>query len=147
MRERYAGLYRHDDVLSRLLSLDAALLVGRILIAILFIRAGTLKLMALDATAGYINTKLGMGSVLAPLTGLFELLTGLLIAVGFQTRTVAAVVFLFTAAASLIFHDYWNMTGQPAVANATNFYKNLAIMGGLLILFAAGPGRYSLDKR
>ena len=57
------------------------------------------------------------------------------------------MVFLFTAAATLIFHDYWNMTGAAANANATNFYKNLAILGGLLILVAAGPGRYSLDKR
>ena len=57
------------------------------------------------------------------------------------------MLFLFTAAATLIFHDYWNMTGAAATANSTNFYKNLAILGGLLILVAAGPGRHSLDKR
>src|SRR5215210_5101738 len=145
MRDRYANIYGPNDAVGRLVSLDVVLLIGRILLVILFIRAGFSKLTGLEGTASYINTKLAMGATLAPIVGVLELVTGILIAAGFQTRLAAAVLFLFTAAATLIFHDYWNMTG--AAANATNFYKNLAILGGLLILVAAGPGRHSLDKR
>jgi putative oxidoreductase len=147
MRDRYANIYGPNDAVGRLVTLDVVLLIGRILLVILFIRSGFMKFGALEGTAGYINSKLGMGATLAPIVAVLELLGGILIAVGFQTRIAAAVLFLFTAAASLIFHDYWNMTGAAATANAINFYKNLGLMGGLLILVAAGPGRYSLDKR
>ena len=147
MRDRYANIYGPNDAVGRLVSLDVVLLIGRILLVILFIRAGFSKLTGLEGTATYINTKLAMGATLAPIVGVLELGTGILIAAGFQTGLAAAVLFLFTAAATLIFHDYWNMTGAAAAANATNFYKNLAILGGLLILVAAGPGRHSLDKR
>jgi len=147
MRDRYPTLYGPNDAVGRLISLDAVLLIGRILLIILFVRSGFSKLTGLEGTAGYINTKLGIGATLAPIVGVLELLGGLLVAVGFQTRIASAVLFLFTAAATLIFHDYWNMTGPTAAANAVNFYKNLSIMGGLLILVAAGPGLYSVDKR
>ena len=147
MRDRYANIYGPNDAVGRLVSLDVVLLIGRILLVILFIRAGFSKLTGLEGTATYINTKLAMGVTLAPIVGVLELVTGILIAAGFQTRLAAAVLFLFTAAATLIFHDYWNMTGAAAAANATNFYKNLAILGGLLILVAAGPGRHSLTTK
>ena len=123
MRDRYANIYGPNDAVGRLVSLDVVLLIGRILLVILFIRAGFSKLTGLEGTASYINTKLAMGATLAPIVGVLELGTGILIAAGFQTRLAAAA------------------------ANATNFYKNLAILGGLLILVAAGPGRHSLDKR
>ena len=106
MRDRCANIYGPNDAVGRLVSLDVVLLIGRILLVILFIRAGFSKLTGLEGTATYINTKLAMGVTLAPIVGVLELVTGILIAVGFQTRLAAAVLFLFTAAATLIFHDY-----------------------------------------
>ena len=106
MRDRYANIYGPNDAVGRLVSLDVVLLIGRILLVILFIRAGFSKLTGLEGTASYINTKLAMGATLAPIVGVLELGTGILIAAGFQTRLAAAVLFLFTAAATLIFHDY-----------------------------------------
>jgi putative oxidoreductase len=147
MRDRYPAIYRVEDRAGRLITLDAALLVGRVLLVVLFITSGFNKLMALGPTATYIGGKLPMGAVLAPAVGILELIGGIMIAVGFQTRIAAAALFIFTLAATFIFHDFWNMTGQARSSNAINFYKNLAIMGAFLILVAAGPGRYSVDKR
>lgn len=147
MRDRYPGLYRYEDRAGGLVTLDTALLIGRILLVVLFIWSGFNKFMALGPVGGYIGTKLPMGTALAPIVATVELLFGVLIAVGFQTRVASAVLLLFTAAAALIFHDFWNMTGPPRSANAINFYKNLALIGGFLILIAAGPGRFSIDRR
>jgi putative oxidoreductase len=47
----------------------------------------------------------------------------------------------------LIGHHYWTMTGMEQYANSINFFKNISIIGGLLLLCATGPGKYSLDRR
>src|SRR5215207_3978323 len=80
MRDRYANIYGPNDAVGRLVSLDVVLLIGRILLVILFIRAGFSKLTGLEGTASYINTELTMGVTLAPIVGVLELVTGILIA-------------------------------------------------------------------
>ncbi len=126
---------------------DALLAVGRVVIAILFVMSGVEKVMDLSATAAAIGGKgLPMPSVLAVATVVLELGGGLLIVVGWQTRIVALAVAVFTAVAGYFFHDFWHYPEGPQYTNnMIRFMKNVSIIGGLLMLCAAGAGRYSLD--
>jgi putative oxidoreductase len=127
---------------------DLLLLVGRIAIVLLFVLSGGWKLMNLTGTAGYIASKgLPMSGVLAPVVGVFEIAAGLAIVAGFQTRIAAMLLAGFTVLASVIFHNFWTMEGTARQINALSFYKNVAMIGGLLLLVVTGPGRYSVDRR
>lgn len=117
--------------------------VGRVLLALLFIISGFGKLMDPAGTAGYIaSAGLPLPQVLAWATIVIELLGGLLLAVGFQTRLVATVIFLFTAVVTVVYHPWWSDPGQKI-----SFLKNLAVMGGLLYAAAHGAGRFAVDKQ
>jgi len=54
---------------------------------------------------------------------------------------------LYTLGTALIGHHFWTMTGMEQYANMINFYKNISIIGGLLLLCATGPGKYSFDRK
>jgi putative oxidoreductase len=124
-------------------SASAAILVGRIFLSIMFILAGFSKLTAISATAGWFGSiGLPAPTVTAVVVGLVELVGGLAIAIGYQTRIAAIVIALFTVGATLIAHlDFADMTQQLF------FMKNLSITGGLLILAAVGAGSLSVDGR
>jgi len=123
-------------------------LVGRILLALMFVLAGFSKFGNLDGTAGYIASKgLPMGSALAFLTAVVEVVAGLALMVGFQTRWAALVLALFTLAASLIFHNFWALPADQQMMQQLMFMKNLSVAGGLLMVFALGGGAASLDSR
>jgi putative oxidoreductase len=85
--------------------------------------------------------------VLVYVAGCAELFGGLALLFGFLTRIGAIGLFVFLIPTTLYFHHFWNMTGPDAKAQMVNFMKNLAIMGGLLAIYAWGPGRYSIDGR
>ena len=124
------------------------ILTARVLLALMFVLAGISKLTGLEGTAGYIASKgLPMPSVLALATGLLEVIAGLMLAVGFQTRIAAAALAAFTVVASLLFHNFWAMEGAAAMTNQLMFMKNLAIVGGLLMVFTHGAGPASVDMR
>ncbi|HEY4997666.1 MAG TPA: DoxX family protein [Usitatibacter sp.] len=126
---------------------DAAALVGRILLAIMFIVSGFGKITGYDGTAGYMAAKhLPMVSVLLPLTILTELGGGLALAAGFKARWVALLLAGFTILAAIIFHDFWAADAASKMNQQINFMKNITIAGGMLMVFAFGPGRYSVDK-
>lgn len=74
-----------------------------------------------------------------------ELPVSFAIAVGVFTRPLAVLMALYTLAASLIEHRYWALSGPDRVAGMENFYKNLSIMSGFLLLYVTGAGRYSID--
>jgi putative oxidoreductase len=126
---------------------NAMALVGRILMGLIFVLSGYGKLTGF---AGLISTIAGKGlpmpEVLAALSVIIELGGGLLLIVGFKARWAALLIFLFIIPISLTFHNFWTMEGAAAAANKIQFMKNLAIMGGMLMLAAFGPGRYSVDK-
>ena len=75
-----------------------------------------------------------------------ELLGSICLVVGFQTRIAAAVMFVYLGIVSTTLHNFWRMTGRAADANVTEFFKNLGMMGGLLLLAAYGPGRWAVQR-
>lgn len=117
-------------------------LVGRILLALLFVPAGFGKIGGFAATAGYAASKgVPLPELAIALAILVELGLGLLLLVGFQTRWAALGIALFTFIISFIFHPL----SDPSQAQA--FFKNMAIVGGLLTVAAWGAGAWSLDGR
>jgi putative oxidoreductase len=128
---------------------NAVALVGRILLAIIFIVSGFGKITGYDGTAGYMAAKgMPMVQVLLPLTILVELGGALLLLVGFKARWAALLLFLFMIPVTLIFHAFWGLPdANAAQMQQIHFLKNLAIMGGMLMVYAFGPGTLSVDKR
>ncbi len=126
---------------------DVALLLGRVLLVSIFIFSGVPKLMDVGGTAAYITAKgLPFPQLLAVAAGLTEAIGGVLILVGWQTRLAAVVLFLFTGAALFLFHDFWNVPAGPErIAQMVQAWKNLSIIGGLMILAGAGAGRWSVE--
>jgi putative oxidoreductase len=129
--------------------MDAALAIGRIVLVIIFLFSGLGKLIDISGTAAFIASKgLPLPQVGAVAAGVGELVFGLAIAVGWQTRLAAAGLILFTAAAAFFFHDFWNVPeGAEREDQMTHFMKNLSMIGGLIVLAAAGAGRFSVDGR
>jgi putative oxidoreductase len=85
--------------------------------------------------------------VFLALAAITELVAGAALLVGFKTRLAAAALFLYLIPVTLVFHDFWTLTGANRQMQMISFLKNLAVMGGLAEVFAFGPGRISLDAR
>ena len=127
---------------------DALALLGRILIAVLFVPAGLAKLTGFAGTVGYIGSVgLPLPQVGAALAIVVELGLGLALLAGYKTRLAAIVLAVFTLAASFFFHNYWAMPADKATMQQLMFMKNVAITGGLLAFAAFGAGRFSVDRR
>ena len=135
---------------------NALVLVGRILLAYLFITAGYPKLMDPTGTAGMITgAGLPAATLLAYIAGAFELLTGIAVLVGFQTKLVSLALAVFCVFTALAFHSGTvAIEGWPAPAlgwintlNGIMLVKNFALAGGFLVLAAFGAGAYSLDAK
>lgn len=123
-------------------------LVGRILLALMFVLAGYSKITGFDGTVGYIASKgLPAPSLLAVLTLIVEISAGLAIVVGFGTRWAALILAGFTLLASLIFHNFWAVPAAQQMVQQLLFMKNMSVIGGLLVLAAFGAGALSLDAR
>ena len=126
----------------------AAALVGRILIAIIFITAGWGKIGDWEGTAGYMASKgLPLVPVLLAGTILIELGGGLMLALGWKARWAALAIFLWLIPVTFIFHAFWGIDAAQVQNQMNHFLKNVSIMGAMLMVFAFGPGAYSLDKR
>ncbi|WP_246671225.1 DoxX family protein [Mesorhizobium sp. 8] len=120
-----------------------AILVGRVLLSILFILAGYSKLTDIAGTAGWFGSiGLPMPTVTTVVVGLVELLGGLAVLIGFQTRIAAIVLALFTLGATAVAHLDFSQAG-----NALMLQKNLGLTGGFLLLVALGAGAYSIDAK
>jgi putative oxidoreductase len=122
-------------------------LAGRWLMAALFLVAGIRKIMMFGGQVGYF-TKLGfpMPEVMTVLAIAIEVGGAILLIVGWKTRWTAWLLALFVVIATFAAHRFWEFEPAQQVAQMNNFLKNLAIIGGLLFLAAAGPGRLSADK-
>jgi putative oxidoreductase len=116
-------------------------LVGRVLLAILFVTSGVGKIGAYSGTAAYMSGA-GVPGALLPLVIVLEVLGAAAIMIGWQTRFVAALLAGFTLLSAAVFHN--NFADQ---IQSVMFLKNLAIAGGFLLLVARGAGPLSLDRR
>jgi|SRR5690606_15927617 putative oxidoreductase len=124
------------------------ILLARILLMILFIMSGWSKLLGFGGTVAYLES-LGTPAPMlaAAIAVLMEFFVAIAIILGFYTRPLAFLFALFVLGTALIGHDFWNMTDPQRAANMTQFFKNISIMGGLLLLGVTGAGKYSLDRR
>lgn len=125
---------------------DILLLIGRALLGAIFVQSGFGKLTGL---AGFTAGLEGMGVPMAPAAAVVgacvEFFGGLALVLGAWTWLAAILVAGFTAVATLLAHRYWDMPPEQQGMQQIQFMKNLAIIGGLLALAAAGPGRHSVD--
>jgi putative oxidoreductase len=122
-------------------------LVGRILISPIFIISGILKITAFTTMTGVVaSAHIPFPKFSLACAAAIELLGGLAILTGFHTKLAAWIVFLFLIPTTLLFHFLPAMHGIDSQANMAHTMKNLAIMGGLLILATLGAGRISIDS-
>lgn len=123
-------------------------LVGRALIALLFIPAGWGKIAGFSGVAGYIASKgVPLPEVCAAIAIAAELGLGLLLLVGWQTRWAALGLAVFTIVITPIFHNFWAVPEAQVMMQQQAFFKNMAVGGGLLVIAAFGAGAFSLDGR
>jgi putative oxidoreductase len=119
------------------------ILLGRVLLAVIFLLSGFGKLTAISGTAAYFGAMgLPVPTATAVIVGLIELLGGLAVLLGFQTRIAAWVLAVFTIATALVAHTGWADQNQMI-----HFLKNVAITGGFLLLASSGAGAYSIDAK
>lgn len=123
-------------------------LIGRVMLALIFITSGFSKIGGFEGTAGYIASRgLPLASLVAALTILVELGGGLAVAFGFLTRWAALALAIFSVLAGLIFHAYWAVPADQVMSMQINFWKNISIAGGFLVLAAFEPGAISVDAK
>ncbi len=125
---------------------DELIPAARLLLATLFLIFGWRKLRDFSGTVSQM-AQLGvpMPVLAAGVATFMELPVAFAVAVGAFTRPSALLLFLYTLGTALIGHRYWTMTGADYVDSMDSFYKNLSIMGGFLLLYIIGAGKYSID--
>jgi putative oxidoreductase len=127
---------------------DGVLLIARILLAVLFVIFGWKKLTGFTGTGGYFtHLNLPMPTLAAIIAVVMEFFAGIAIVLGVLTRPVAVLLAVYTIATGFLGHPYWTMTGMEQVGAMINFYKNVSIAGGFLLLYVCGAGKYSVDAR
>jgi putative oxidoreductase len=127
---------------------DEIILIARILLVTLFLVFGWDKLTDYAGASAY------MAQVGAPLPALaalvaivMEVAVAWAIAVGLRTGPLAILLDVYTLGTGIIGHPFWAAEGATRYMDAINFYKNISIIGGCLLLYVTGPGRYSVDAR
>ena len=123
-------------------------LLGRILVAAIFLWSGIGKIGGFAGTAGYMASKgLPMAEVLLVITIIVEIGAAVLIIIGFQARLAALALLLWMIPVTLIFHGFWTMPADQVQMQMIQFFKNLGLMGAMLLLIGFGSGPYSVDRR
>ncbi|AKM03099.1 DoxX family protein [Burkholderia pyrrocinia] len=126
---------------------DFLLLIARVLIVALYLKIGIPKLMDFGGAIAYMTRiDAPMPMLAAAILIAMDVVVAIAILIGFHTRPVALLLALYTLGAAIIGHPFWLTDGSQQMNNMIHFYKNLSIMGGLLALCAAGPGRFSVDR-
>ena len=126
---------------------DGLLLLGRILLGGIFVLSGYGKLMGLSAFAASLERNgVPFASVMAPIGAAVEFFGGLAIVLGIETRYAAALMVAFVIVATLISHRFWEYQDAARQMQQTQFSKNVAIIGGFVVLFVQGGGRFALTR-
>lgn len=127
---------------------DAVILGARILLMVLFVMFGWSKLTGFSGTVAYMTSSgAPVPELSAIIAVVMEFVVGIVLLVGFFTRPLALLLAVYTLGTAIIGHHYWNMTGAMQYDNMIHFYKNISIIGGLLLLCVTGAGKYSIDRR
>lgn len=127
---------------------DAVILAARILLMVLFIMFGWSKLTGFSGTVAYMTSSgAPVPELSAVIAVVMEFVVGIALLAGFYTRPLALLLAVYTFGTAIIGHHYWNMTGAIQYDNMIHFYKNISIIGGLLLLCVTGAGKYSIDRR
>ena len=125
---------------------DELILAARLLLTTLFLIFGWRKLRDFSGTVSQmVQLGVPMPALAAGVATFMELPVAFAVAVGAFTRPSALLMFLYTLGTALFGHRYWTMTGSEQVDSMDGFYKNLSIMGGFLLLYITGAGKYSID--
>jgi putative oxidoreductase len=125
---------------------DELILAGRLVLATLFLIFGLRKLRDYSGTVSQmVQLGVPMPALAAAVATFMELPVAFAVAVGAFARPSALLMFFYTLGTALIGHRYWTITGADRVASMDGFYKNLSIMGGFLLLYITGAGKYSID--
>jgi putative oxidoreductase len=125
---------------------DELILAARLLLATLFLIFGWRKLTDFPGTVSQM-AQLGVPTpvLAAGVSTFMELPVAFAVAVGAFARPAALLMFFYTLGTALIGHRFWTVKGPDYVDSMDGFFKNLAIMGGFLLLAVIGPGKYSID--
>lgn len=141
-------LEAHEDTKVHVAPRPKTALVGRILLASIFLVSGFAKLTNTAETAGHMSAVgIPAPELLAMVAGVAEIAGALAILFGFLTRIGALGLILFMIPTTLLFHNFWAFEGAEQKTQMINFLKNLTIIGGLSLLVANGPGPYSIDQK
>jgi putative oxidoreductase len=125
---------------------NEVILAARLLLAALFLIFGWRKLMDYPGTVSRMVQDGASFPVMATYVAIFmELPVAFAVAVGAFTRPSAVLLALYTLGTVVIAHRYWTVEGPKKVDSMESFYKNLSVMGGFLLLFITGAGKYSID--
>jgi putative oxidoreductase len=124
---------------------DVILLIGRIFLGWIFVRSGYGKIFDIPAYAATFPAR-GLPTFLAYIAVPAEFFGGIALILGLATRYLVLVMVIFMLVATFSSHRYWEFT-DVAVRRAqdSSFYKNIAMLGGLLFLFVGSSGRFSID--
>lgn len=119
-------------------------LVARLGVGAIFLISGVGKLAAWSATAAFAGSK-GVPPLLLAVATVLEILGAISVLTGWKARWGAAALVAFLVPVTLVFHNFWAYQGAEAQLQTIQFLKNVSIGGGLLAIFAAGPGALSVD--
>ena len=126
---------------------NSGALLGRLLVAALFILAGLSKIGGFEGTVGYIaSVGLPLATVAAVVAIAVEVLGGAALLLGWRTKQAALILAVFTLVATVLFHNFWAMPAEQAFMQQLMFMKNIAVVGGLLVLASLGGGQWSLTR-
>jgi putative oxidoreductase len=123
-------------------------LLSRLLISAIFVQGALGKILGWSGQASYMQSHQLPAQLIPTMLGIALVIEAggvLCLLVGWQARAAAFVMFLYLAAVSVLLHNFWALHGTAAGGAQTQFLKNVGIMGGLLMIAAYGPGKWSLD--
>lgn len=123
---------------------DHLLLVGRVMIGWIFIQSGWRKLMDIPA---FVKTmpRRDLPDLLGYIAPPVEVIGGVAIVLGTATRYAALLILLFTIIATFSSHRWWNYPEAQQAGQHSHFWKNVTMMGGLVVLFVTAGGRWAFD--
>src|SRR5215813_14258158 len=124
-------------------------LIARLLISAIFVQGALGKIVGWSGQAAYMQSHHLPGQLIPTMLGIalvIEAAGVLCLIVGWQARTAAFVMCVYLGVVSVLLHNFWAAQGMVAGGMQTQFLKNIGIMGGLLMIAAHGPGKWSVEE-